>query len=172
MGGMSMPRPGGRTSRGRGVGAVGLTIGAAALLAVTACTSPASTAAAPPSSAGTTPPGPATDTGPIVPTSSTLQWHSCNGLIAQMGIRDCTMLSVPLNYADPGARHISLALDMIPATAPVSQQQGILLVNPGGPAAADCPWPPNWPKGSAPAWPGTTTSSASTRVASGRRCPS
>ena len=46
------------------------------------------------------------------------------------------MLSVPLNYADPGGRHISLALDMIPATAPPSQQQGILLVNPGGPGAS------------------------------------
>ena len=45
------------------------------------------------------------------------------------------MLSVPLNYADPGGRHISLALDMIPATAPPSQQQGILLVNPGGPGS-------------------------------------
>jgi pimeloyl-ACP methyl ester carboxylesterase len=46
------------------------------------------------------------------------------------------MLSVPLNYADPGGRHISLALDMIPATAPPSRQQGILLVNPGGPGGS------------------------------------
>ena len=46
------------------------------------------------------------------------------------------MLSVPLDYADPGGRHISLALDMIPATAPPSQQQGILLVNPGGPGGS------------------------------------
>ena len=52
------------------------------------------------------------------------------------------MLSVPLNYADPGGRHISLALDMVPATAPPSQQQGILLVNPGGPGASGLPWPP------------------------------
>ena len=46
------------------------------------------------------------------------------------------MLSVPVDYAKPGGRHISLALDMIPATAPKSQQQGILLVNPGGPGAS------------------------------------
>ena len=76
------------------------------------------------------------DAGPIVPADSTLRWHSCAGLIAQLGIHDCTMLSVPLNYADPGGRHISLALDMVPATAPPSQQQGILLVNPGGPGAS------------------------------------
>jgi pimeloyl-ACP methyl ester carboxylesterase len=43
------------------------------------------------------------------------------------------MLSVPLNYADPGGRKIKIALSEIPATAPVSQQQGVLLVNPGGP---------------------------------------
>jgi len=141
MGGMSMPRPDGRTARGRGVNAMVLAISAAALLAVTACTSSGSTA--------TTTPGPAAsgtqaagaagsaqDAGPIVPADSALQWHSCAGLLAQTGIHDCTMLSVPVSYADPGGRHLSLALDMIPATAPASQQQGILLVNPGGPGAS------------------------------------
>ena len=133
-GGMSsMPRRGGRAARGK---AAVLALGAAALIMVTACTSPGSTSAAPPSSAGAMPSGPATDAGPVVPVDSTLRWHSCAGLIAQLGIHDCTMLSVPLNYADPGGRHISLTLDMIPATAPPSQQQGILLVNPGGPGAS------------------------------------
>ena len=83
-----MPRPGGRGVRG---GAAALTIAVAALIAVTACTSPASTAAGPPSSAGTTPSDPATgsaqDAGPIVPTASTLRWHSCAGATAEMGIR-------------------------------------------------------------------------------------
>ena len=138
MGGMSMPRPGGRTARGRGVNVVVLAISAAALLAVTACTSSGSTAATPPGPAasGTQAAGGAQDAGPLVPADSTLQWHSCAGLLAELGIHDCTMLSVPLNYADPGGRHISLALDMIPATAPAGQQQGILLVNPGGPGAS------------------------------------
>ncbi len=124
-----MARRGGRAVRGS---AAALTVAVAALITVTACNSPASTVAAPS--------GPATGStqaaGPIVPTASTLRWHSCTGLIARVGIRDCTMLSVPLNYADPSGRHISLALDMVPATAPVSQQQGILLVNPGGPGAS------------------------------------
>ena len=71
--------------------------------------------------------------GPIVPSHDALHWHSCSGELATEGVPDCTMLSVPLNYADPGGRHISLALDMVPATAPPSQQQGIMLVNPGGP---------------------------------------
>ncbi|HJY54921.1 MAG TPA: alpha/beta hydrolase [Streptosporangiaceae bacterium] len=133
---MSMPRAGRRAVRG---GAAALTVAVAALLTVTACTSPASTAVAPQNTGpSTTPSGPATgsDAGPIVPTNSTLRWHSCGGLTGQTGIRDCTTLSVPLNYADPSGRHISLALDMVPATAPVSQQQGILLVNPGGPGGS------------------------------------
>jgi pimeloyl-ACP methyl ester carboxylesterase len=138
MGSMSMSRPGGRAVRR---GAAALAAGTAVLLAAVACTSAGSTAAAPPGAAGaSTQPGPAAaspqDAGPIVPTDSTLHWHSCGGLIGQMGITHCTMLSVPLNYADPGGKHISLALDMIPATAPLSQQQGILLVNPGGPGAS------------------------------------
>jgi pimeloyl-ACP methyl ester carboxylesterase len=74
--------------------------------------------------------------GPIVPAGSTLHWHSCGGSLASSGVPDCTTLSVPLNYADPGGRQISIALDMVPATAPASQQQGILLVNPGGPGGS------------------------------------
>jgi pimeloyl-ACP methyl ester carboxylesterase len=49
------------------------------------------------------------------------------------------MLGVPLNYQDPSGRQIQLALSMVPATAPKSQQQGILLVNPGGPGGDGLP---------------------------------
>ena len=101
-----MPRLCGRTARGRGINKVALTIGAAALLAVTACTSSGSTATTPPGPAASgTPPaaaGSAQAAGPIVPANSTLHWHACAGLTGQIGIRDCTMLSVPLDYADPG----------------------------------------------------------------------
>jgi pimeloyl-ACP methyl ester carboxylesterase len=134
-----MPRRGGGAVRGS---ATALTAGLVALITVAACTSPRPTT---PSSVGSAPSGPARGVaraaGPIVPTGSTLKWHACAGPAAQYGIRDCTTLSVPLNYADPGGRHISLALDMVPATAPASQQQGILLVNPGGPGASGLPWP-------------------------------
>ncbi len=129
MGGMSKPRPGGRAARRGTALAVGL-----AVLAVAACTSGSATTTG--ANGNTQPPGGAQQggaTGSILPTRSTLHWHSCSGQLAEEGVRDCTMLSVPLNYADPGGRHISLALDMIPATAPASQQQGIMLVNPGGP---------------------------------------
>jgi pimeloyl-ACP methyl ester carboxylesterase len=131
---MSMPARGGRVARG---GATALAFAVAALLTVTACTSPGPTAATP---ASRTPTGAAADraadAGPIVPVHSALRWHPCAGLIGDLGVRDCTTLSVPVNYADPGGRHLSLTLDMIPATAPAAQQQGILLVNPGGPGGS------------------------------------
>jgi pimeloyl-ACP methyl ester carboxylesterase len=137
MGGMSMPRPGGRAAR---AGAGTLAAGLALLLAVTACTSSGS-AVTPPSPAGSSaPPAPGAgstqDAGPIVPAASTLHWHSCPAQLASTSVPDCTTLSVPLNYADPAGRRVSLALDMIPATAPPSQQQGMMLVNPGGPGAS------------------------------------
>jgi pimeloyl-ACP methyl ester carboxylesterase len=48
----------------------------------------------------------------------------------------CASLRVPLDYSNPGGRKITLALSRILATAPASQQQGVLLVNPGGPGAS------------------------------------
>ena len=133
-----MSRLGARSPRGA-LAALAATV--AALLGVTACSGSA-TSSGP--AAGSTPPsgspqqtGSASQAaGSVVPVNSTLHWHACSGQLAQQGVPDCTMLSVPVNYADPGGRHISLALDMIPATVPKSQQQGIMLVNPGGPGGS------------------------------------
>jgi pimeloyl-ACP methyl ester carboxylesterase len=66
----------------------------------------------------------------IVPQASTLHWRACGGQLAGL---QCASLQVPLNYADPGGRKITIALSMVPATAPRAQQQGVMLVNPGGP---------------------------------------
>ena len=66
----------------------------------------------------------------IVPQASTLNWKPCTGQLAGL---QCASLQVPLNYADPGGRKITIALSMVPATAPRAQQQGVMLVNPGGP---------------------------------------
>jgi pimeloyl-ACP methyl ester carboxylesterase len=134
-------RPRGRTGW---VSATAITV--AALLGVGACSAGGSSSgqAAPPA-AGSTDPGntgaggAASATGPaegFVPAHSTLRWHACTGQAAQQGVPKCTTLSVPVDYAKPGGRRISLALDMIPATAPRSQQQGVLLVNPGGPGGS------------------------------------
>jgi pimeloyl-ACP methyl ester carboxylesterase len=67
---------------------------------------------------------------------STVHWSSCTVGGAQGAQMECGSLQVPLDYSNPGGRKISLALSMVPATAPVSQRQGDLLVNPGGPGAS------------------------------------
>jgi pimeloyl-ACP methyl ester carboxylesterase len=119
-----------------------------ALLGVGACSastpsSTGATASSPPPAAASTGTGAGSaasgSAAGIVPAHSTLHWHACAGQLAQEGVPQCTTLSVPVNYAQPGGRHISLALDMVPATAPKSRQQGVLLVNPGGPGGSGLP---------------------------------
>jgi pimeloyl-ACP methyl ester carboxylesterase len=113
-------------------------IAALALVAgLTACTHTTSFGSSPPASgsasaAGSSPAGGGgTGSSALVPgAASALHWKSCTGQLAGL---ECASLQVPLNYAVPGGRKITLALSMAPATAPVSQQQGVLLVNPGGP---------------------------------------
>jgi pimeloyl-ACP methyl ester carboxylesterase len=142
MGGMSISRVARRRASGgqwaRTARATAALLTVTALLGVGAC-SAGSTSSSPatPPAAGTAQAGGAPSaSGLVIPEHSTLRWHSCAGALGQEGVPDCTMLSVPVDYAKPGGRHISLALDMIPATAPKSQQQGVLLVNPGGPGGS------------------------------------
>jgi pimeloyl-ACP methyl ester carboxylesterase len=110
--------------------ALALAVGAT----LSACTSgPTSAASAGTASGGTTATGvDGTGTASIVPQASTLRWSACTGQLRGL---QCAALAVPLNYADPDGRKITLALSMIPATAPAAEQQGVLLVNPGGPGA-------------------------------------
>ena len=109
--------------------AAALTCASTVLVAVAACTSGGATSTAAP---GTRASSQATGSAAVVPPGGTLRWHPCADKLAP----ECATLSVPADYADPGGRHIQLALDMVPATAPKSQQQGILLVNPGGPGGS------------------------------------
>ncbi len=62
-----------------------------------------------------------------------LSWHPCT---QQGAALQCASLQVPLDYRHPGGRKITLALSKATATAPVSQRQGVLLVNPGGPGGS------------------------------------
>ena len=142
MGGMSISRVARRRAGGGQRGRTGWA--AAAVLTVTALLGAGACSAGGTSSGQATPPatgnapagGAPQATEPVVPARSKLRWRSCAGALRRDGVPDCTTLSVPVDYAKPGGRHISLALDMIPATVPKSQQQGILLVNPGGPGAS------------------------------------
>ncbi len=67
------------------------------------------------------------------PAASALSWHPCT---AQGAPLQCASLQVPLDYSRPDGRKITLALSEVPATAPASQRQGVLLVNPGGPGGS------------------------------------
>ena len=92
-------------------------VAAAAALTLSACTG------------GSSSPGASSDAA----TGAPLHWQSCpdEGSSAL-----CAKLQVPLNYADPAGRKITLALSEIPATAPPGKRQGVLLVNPGGPGGS------------------------------------
>ncbi|GAA2722042.1 alpha/beta hydrolase [Cellulomonas aerilata] len=57
----------------------------------------------------------------------TLQWTACGDL-------QCTTARVPIDYADPAAGSIDLALNRLPASS--GEAVGSLLVNPGGPGAS------------------------------------
>jgi pimeloyl-ACP methyl ester carboxylesterase len=68
--------------------------------------------------------------------ASALRWSPCT-ISGATGVQmECANLQVPLDYSHPSGRKITLALSMMPATAPAGQQQGDLLVNPGGPGAS------------------------------------
>jgi len=62
-----------------------------------------------------------------------LGWHACGS-----GLRglQCASVQVPLNHQQAQGRKITLALSRVPATAPSSQYQGVMLVNPGGPGGS------------------------------------
>ncbi|NPC98282.1 alpha/beta fold hydrolase [Nocardioides sp. zg-DK7169] len=60
----------------------------------------------------------------------TVDWQRCSG----EGDFECAQVEVPLDYADPDAESIELALLRAPATDPEARI-GSLLVNPGGPGA-------------------------------------
>jgi len=99
----------------------------AVLIALAGCTSSSGATAG--SSASTA----ASGSGSAATGTSALHWHSCS--LGGAGLQ-CASLRVPLDYARPHGRTITLALSQVPATAPASQQQGDLLVNPGGPGGS------------------------------------
>ncbi|MDQ1428823.1 MAG: hypothetical protein QOK39_2299 [Acidimicrobiaceae bacterium] len=68
----------------------------------------------------------------ILPAVAPVSWTACTGNAGPQG-DECTTLQVPLDYANPSARKIGIALDRLPATG---TKIGSLLVNPGGPGAS------------------------------------
>ena len=94
------------------------------------------TAVAPP--AGATPePGAGQTPGPNPPPAAAPQnWSSCNQFLtdtSDLPTAQCTTVSVPVDYNNPGGAHAKLAVIRVPATG---QRIGSLLVNPGGPGGS------------------------------------
>ncbi|MBN6035647.1 alpha/beta fold hydrolase [Amycolatopsis sp. 195334CR] len=61
-----------------------------------------------------------------------LDWKSCDHKALDEAGAQCAEVKVPLNYADPRGRTISVAISRIKATDP-GQRRGVMLSNPGGP---------------------------------------
>ena len=68
----------------------------------------------------------ACSTMPRTETTGSIVWHGCGAI-------ECATLSVPLDYAHPGGRHIELSLARHPATG---KRTGVLFTNPGGPGGS------------------------------------
>lgn len=63
-----------------------------------------------------------------------VQWRACDDTaLAQVGAQ-CAAVTVPLDYAVPRGRTITVAVSRIPASDP-AHRRGVLLTNPGGPGA-------------------------------------
>ena len=117
-------RAGRAATRRRGVRTAVIALSAALALTLTGCV----TWFIPQKAATTSTPVPekvATDLQPFY--SQVLRWASCSG-----GMQ-CTTAKAPLDWKDPGAGEIELALIRQPAKG---DRQGSLLVNPGGPGAS------------------------------------
>lgn len=111
----------------------------AAVLAVTATTTATTTTATTATTTAATTPATATAAGP-----ESLDWHGCAlGADDETGRRldaagaDCADITVPLDYADPGGRTITVAISRLKATD-TAHRVGALLLNDGvrpGPAS-------------------------------------
>jgi pimeloyl-ACP methyl ester carboxylesterase len=73
-----------------------------------------------------------------------LSWAPCRTLIKDWNAKDtkteCTRVAVPLDYAEPQGRTISLMVSRIKATS-AKKRQGVVLINPGGPGSPGLNWP-------------------------------
>lgn len=87
-----------------------------------------------PSDAGTGDPGTGTTVDPALGLDAfygqTLAWEGCGGGY------ECATMQAPLDWDDPTAGAIDLAVERHPASGPADQRIGSLLTNPGGPGAS------------------------------------
>ncbi|WP_370942118.1 alpha/beta fold hydrolase [Amycolatopsis sp. cg5] len=79
---------------------------------------------------------------PAVASADTLHWRPCREIANEWPADDdrseCVMLTVPVDYAEPGGRTVELAVSRIKATG---RRDGVILLNPGGPGASGLDMP-------------------------------
>ena len=97
-------------------------LAAAAMLAGALALAPPAQAAAPPAAPTYTPP-------PIA-------FGQCTNPTLQRFGAECGMLTVPLDYTNPGGQTIQLAVSRIKHKTPDRPTRAITLVNPGGPGGS------------------------------------
>src|SRR4051794_33101360 len=68
--------------------------------------------------------------------TSTINWGKCTDSGLDNDGAQCATIKVPLNYAHPTGRKISLALAMVKHTSSDAAYQGVMLANPGGPGGS------------------------------------
>ncbi|MGK5727968.1 alpha/beta hydrolase [Streptomyces sp. URMC 124] len=79
---------------------------------------------------------------PAAPAPHRLRWGPCPAQVAApagSGLQ-CSTVRVPLDYAQPAGRSITLGVSRLAATGP-GPRRGVLLLNPGGPGGPGTPMP-------------------------------
>ncbi len=89
-------------------------------------------------SAATAAPAPATTPASAAPayTPPALHWGACSDPTLQHDGAQCTMMTVPLDYGRPRGTTIQIAVSRVMHTVPMSEYQGVMLTNPGGPGGS------------------------------------
>ncbi|MFF1511464.1 alpha/beta hydrolase [Streptomyces sp. NPDC058326] len=64
-----------------------------------------------------------------------LKWGDCDPAVKPLPGQRCAILSVPLDYGDPGGEQIGLAVSRLPSERP-GARRGTLMVIPGGPGSS------------------------------------
>ena len=76
-------------------------------------------------------------------TPPALTWGDCPTASLRNAGAECSMVSVPLDYAQPYGTKVQLAVSRIKASA--GPRQGVMLVNPGGPGGSGLEYSRLWP---------------------------
>lgn len=108
-----------------------IAIGSALTLGLTAAAVTTTGASAAPASTSTS-----ATTAAASYTPPPLTWGPCASPTLQHFGAECTMLTVPLDYANPQATKIQLAVSRINHHSAPSAYQGVMLTNPGGPGGS------------------------------------